>query len=99
MSGCTCHMFAVVTINGNFEAKRTTPDHAFTLIVSSVGIGGALVGIVIGHFPTRSSQHEQWRRDNRKQEYRELLSCLSDTYLHKVRYGSGGGWPDEAGAC
>lgn len=64
-------------------------DHTFTLVVSAVGMVGALGGIVVGHFLTRSGQHEQWVRDNRKQEFRELLTSLSAAYLHIVQYGSG----------
>jgi len=71
-------------------------DHTFAFIVSAVGIVGALAGIVIGHFLTRSSQHRQWIRDNRKQEYRELLSSISDAYLHIVQIKPGLGWEKEA---
>src|ERR1700679_2527183 len=58
-----------------------TPDHSFTLIVSSVGIGGTLGGIVVGHFLTRSWQQKQWLLDNRRQEYRELLSAITSAYM------------------
>jgi hypothetical protein len=61
-------------------------DHTFTLIVSAVGIGGALAGIVIGHFLTRSSQHEQWLRDNCKQEFRELISALAEAAVEHLFY-------------
>jgi hypothetical protein len=63
-------------------------DHTFTLIVASLGIGGTLGGIVIGHVLTRSWQREQWLRDNRKQEYRELLTSLSAAYMHLEQNGS-----------
>jgi len=53
-------------------------DHTFTLIVSAVGIGGALSGIIIGHFLTRSSQREQWVRDRKLEEYRQLISCVNE---------------------
>src|ERR1700733_1978487 len=61
-------------------------DHTFTLIVSAVGISGALAGIVIGHFLTRSSQHKQWLRDNRKEEFRELISAMSTSMVELTLY-------------
>lgn len=61
-------------------------DHTFTLIVSGVGIGGALAGIVIGHFLTRSSQHKQWLRDNRKDEFRELISAITRAAVEQAYY-------------
>ena len=54
---------------------------------SLIGLGGALIGILLGHFLTRSSQHKQWLRDNRKQEYRELLSAISEAFLLVYKYG------------
>jgi hypothetical protein len=38
---------------------------------------GPLVGIVIGHYLTRSWQRRQWIADNRKEEYRKVLSGLN----------------------
>jgi uncharacterized membrane-anchored protein YhcB (DUF1043 family) len=61
-------------------------DHTFTLIVSAVGIGGALSGIVIGHFLTRSSQHAQWLRDNRKREFQELVTAMSHQIVEHMAY-------------
>lgn len=61
-------------------------DHTFTLIVSAVGICGALLGIVIGHFLTRSSQHVQWLRDNRKREFQELVTAMSRQIVEHMAY-------------
>jgi t-SNARE complex subunit (syntaxin) len=61
-------------------------DHTFTLIVSAVGIGGALSGIVVGHFLTLSSQHRQWVRDNRKQEFKEVVSAMSQYIIEHMSY-------------
>jgi membrane protein YqaA with SNARE-associated domain len=47
-----------------------------TLTFATCGAIGSLVGVVIGHLLTRSWQHKQWLLDNKKQEYRELLSNL-----------------------
>jgi hypothetical protein len=77
-------------ITGSLSTVRDAmQDHTFTIIVSAIGIVGALGGIVAGHFLTRSGQHDQWLRDNRKQEYRELLTSLAAAYMHIVQYGSG----------
>src|ERR1700728_4484457 len=65
-----------------------TPDQSFTLIVSSVGIAGALGGIVIGHFLTRSAQHQQWVRDNRKEEFREVVTAMSQFVVDHMAYVS-----------
>jgi hypothetical protein len=43
---------------------------------SLIGLGGAVIGILLGHILTRNAQHEQWLRDNEKQEARELLTAL-----------------------
>lgn len=58
-----------------------TPDHSFTLIVTAVGIGGTLGGIVIGHFLTRSWQHKQWLRDKRADDYQAVISAITGAYL------------------
>ncbi len=63
-------------------------DHTFTLILSAVGIGGALSGIVIGHFLTRSSQHAQWLRDNRKREFQEIVTAMSRMIVEHMTYTS-----------
>ncbi len=65
-----------------------TPDHSFTLILSAVGIGGALSGIVFGHFLTRSAQHRQWLRDNRKQEFKEVVTAMSQFIVDHMAYAS-----------
>jgi hypothetical protein len=57
-----------------------TQEHVFTLIVSSVGIGGALAGIVIGHFLTRSWQRRQWFMDRRLEEYKEVLAAVNEMF-------------------
>ncbi|GEM_PF-6825166 len=38
---------------------------------------GPLVGVVIGAWLARRSQHRQWVRDSKKAEYREVLDALS----------------------
>lgn len=57
---------------------------------------GPLVGVFVGAWLSRSWQRRQWVLDNRKAEYRELISCLSqsahslmDAFSTNVGYGSG----------
>lgn len=40
---------------------------------------GPIVGILLGHFLTRSSQREQWLRDKRNEEWHELLTALAES--------------------
>ena len=47
------------------------------LIGAVVAVVGTLGGVVIGQTMTRDAQHKQWRRDNARQECRELLGQLS----------------------
>ena len=58
---------------------------------SLIGLGGALIGILLGHFLTRSSQHAQWLRDNRKQEFKELVSAMSQYVIEHMSYESSQG--------
>ena len=53
-----------------------------------------IVGTVLGAFLTqhlgKSARREEWLRDTRKQEYKEVLTALSTAYLELVRYGTPG---------
>jgi hypothetical protein len=49
----------------------------FTLVVAGLGIAGTLGGVVVGNYFQTRGQHQQWRRDNVRQECRELLGQLS----------------------
>ncbi len=48
-----------------------------TLVVAGFGIAGTLGGTILGNLFQSHGQHQQWRRDNVRQECRELLSQLS----------------------
>jgi hypothetical protein len=61
-----------------------------TVILSIWGAVGPLVGIIIGHRITKAWQREQWIVENKKQEYRELLSTLSKSFSVYARYYTGG---------
>ncbi|WP_047492314.1 hypothetical protein [Terriglobus sp. TAA 43] len=56
-----------------------------TLIVAGLGITGTLLGSVLSQWMTRRSQHSLWLRDQRKLEWRELLSRLTETFATIVR--------------
>ena len=63
------------------------------LVVTSVGITGTLAGVVMGHLLTRSWQQEQWLRDKRWQEYRELISAVTSSYIALIRLDAVRGTP------
>ena len=50
-----------------------------TLIVALVGIIGTLGGVFIGQRMSQTWQREQWIRDKRNEEFRELLMALADS--------------------
>ena len=43
-------------------------------------VAGPLIGVVLGGYLSRMWQREQWVLDNKKQEYRELMTALTRTY-------------------
>jgi hypothetical protein len=51
--------------------------HWWTIALVLWGAAGPLVGILIGHYLTRSWQQKQWLLDRRKEEWRELMTALS----------------------
>jgi len=58
-----------------------------TLILAIWAPIGPLVGIVAGHYLTRSWQREQWLLDQRKNEIRELIAALDDSLLSETSIG------------
>jgi hypothetical protein len=44
-------------------------------------LGGVVIGALLTFQLTRSWQREQWLLDNRRQEYRELLSSITGAYI------------------
>ncbi len=42
---------------------------------------GIVVGALVTHNLGRAARREEWLRDTRKQEYKELLTALSEAYL------------------
>jgi hypothetical protein len=58
--------------------------HGLTLALAVWAVIAPLVGIFLGHYLTRSWQREQWLRDSRKEEFRELLTTLTRSYRTMV---------------
>jgi|HubBroStandDraft_1064217.scaffolds.fasta_scaffold153637_1 hypothetical protein len=57
-----------------------------TVLTSGVlGIVGTAIGAFLVYRFSRRTQHEQWIRDNRKEEYRELIEALTDEITALVR--------------
>lgn len=50
-----------------------------TIALGIWAAAGPIVGILLGHFLTRSWQREQWLRDKRNEEWHELLTALAES--------------------
>lgn len=50
-------------------------------ISGAMGMLGTVVGIVLGHYLSKKAQQEQWVRENKKAEYRELLSVINESFM------------------
>ena len=50
------------------------------MVAGFLTLGGVVVGSLLTYLFTRSTQREQWLRDCRKEEFRELLRALSDHF-------------------
>jgi hypothetical protein len=61
------------------DNSNLSPGWAHTLIVW--GAIGPLIGILVGHILTRSWQQKQWMLDRRKEEWRELLTTLTRSFV------------------
>jgi hypothetical protein len=53
----------------------------FTLLLAMWAAAGPLVGILIGHFLSRSQQRKQWVADNEVKEWREVLTTLTTALI------------------
>lgn len=62
-----------------------------TLIVAGLGIVGTFGGSMVSQFLTRATTRQQWLMDNKKQEFRELLTALSAAYMKLAQIAA----PDE----
>jgi hypothetical protein len=51
---------------------------------------GTYLGAFLNQHFSKSARREEWLRDNKKQEYKELLTALSNAYLTLIRFGTPG---------
>lgn len=56
-------------------------SHGWTLALVLWGVIAPLLGILVGHYLTRSWQQKQWMLDRRKEEWRELLTTLTHSFV------------------
>ena len=66
------------------DALKLSHGWALALILWSVI--APLVGILAGHFLSRSLQQKQWLQDRRKEEWRELLTVLTRSFATICRH-------------
>jgi hypothetical protein len=60
-------------------------SHGLTLALLLWGVIAPLVGILVGHYLSRSGQREQWFRDKRYEDYQAVLSAIVAAYTAIVR--------------
>jgi hypothetical protein len=56
-----------------------------TIVLSIWSAVGSLVGVWFGGHIAQRSQREHWVADNKRQEYRDLLTDITDAYLLVMR--------------
>jgi hypothetical protein len=60
-------------------------SHGWALSLVLWGVIAPLVGILVGHFLSRSWQREQWFRDKRHEDYQAVLSAICAAYMAIAR--------------
>jgi hypothetical protein len=55
-------------------------SHSWTLALVLWSVFAPLVGILVGHYLSRSWQREQWFRDKRSEDYQAVLSATVAAY-------------------
>ena len=66
--------------------QLSDPHPTLTLLLSIWAGLGPMVGLGAGHFLTRSWQREQWLRDQRRTEYREVITALVSAGIDITEY-------------
>jgi hypothetical protein len=56
-------------------------SHGWALALVLWSVIAPLVGILVGHYLTRSWQQKQWVQDRRKEEWSELLTTLTRSFV------------------
>lgn len=59
-------------------ANEMNPNGVLMYVRDAWAILGPLVGVLIGGYITTRTQRKQWIRDNKRTEYRELLTTIAD---------------------
>jgi len=62
-------------------------QHGWTVALVLWGVIAPLVGILVGHFLSRSWQLEQWFRDKRYEDYQAVLSATVAAYTSIIQVG------------
>ncbi|MGO9776024.1 MAG: hypothetical protein ACLQGT_13145 [Terracidiphilus sp.] len=65
-------------------------SQGWTLALVLWGVIAPLVGILVGHYLSRSWQREQWFRDKRYEDYQAVLSAIVAAYTSIIQVG----WAD-----
>jgi len=55
-----------------------------TLIVGGLGILGTLGGVVVGQYMARTWERRQWLLEKKIDEYRELLTTITEAYAYFI---------------
>lgn len=61
-------------------------SYGWALALVLWGVVAPLVGILVGHYLSRSWQQKQWIQDRRKEEWRELLAILTRCFVTICKY-------------
>lgn len=64
------------------------PHPHLTLFFGIWAAVGPLAGLYIGFLLTRREQHQQWLRDNRKEEFKEVVTAMSQFIIGHMVYVS-----------
>lgn len=61
-------------------------SHGWAVALVLWGVIAPLVGILVGHYLSRSWQQTQWMQDRRKEEWRELLAVITRSFVTICKY-------------
>jgi hypothetical protein len=68
-------------------------SNTITLIVAVVGVAGTLAGVFAGQWMTMWSQRKQWLRDQRRTEFREVMTALTAAVIELQYFYAAGAEP------
>jgi hypothetical protein len=76
--------FPNCTIAGESVNPQERQMQKLTIALGVWAAVGPMVGILVGHFLTRSWQQKQWLMDRRHEEFQELISALDASMTSEV---------------